>query len=225
MINDVDVPGLVKSQENINIKNCLVYDVPRVRNFIVAHREPSSLERKKKDLFKIDIDTCRDLIGASSSISDYQKLSQTMGNYNLPKPKKIPQTIRSERAEMRSFIKSVVFKNEKRVNKGELGDCYGSIFKKDTFPEFLKLYESKHREIVQNAIALCIVGDEGRGFLKFNLVYSTTKYQMNAKYTILLLISEMKESTSSINAVLKELPLEAIKTRADQLGIPLIFSG
>lgn len=192
LINDVDVPGLVKSDEKINVKNCIVFDVPKIRNFIIAHNEPASLERKKRDLFSVDIAACRDLIGPSSSISDFKRLSQTFSHYKIPKPKMIPQTVRAERAEMKNYIQSMVFNNEKRVNKGGLGNCYGSGFKKETFSEFLKMYEEKHHEIVCNSIALCLVADEGRGFLKFNLVYSTTKYQLNAKYSIMLLIAEMK---------------------------------
>ena len=148
----------------------------------------------------------------------------------------IPQSIRSQRAEVRSFVQSVVFKKQKRVNLGKidknqktkenhLGNCYGSSFKKELFPEFLKLYEAKHKEIVRSAVALVVVGDEGRGSLKFNLIYSTSKYQINAKYTIMLMIAEMKESSSSLCSVLHELPLKAIKDRADQLQIPLYFSG
>ena len=149
----------------------------------------------------------------------------------------IPQSIRLERAQMRSFVQSVIFKKQKRVNIGKidknqkktkenyLGNCYGSCFKKELFPEFLKLYEAKHKEIVQSAVAMVIVGDEGRGSLKFNLIYSTSKYQINAKYTIMLMIAEMKESSSSMCSVLHQLPLKAIKDRADQLQIPLYFSG
>ena len=203
----------------------MVYDVKRVRNFIIAHKEPASQERKKRDLFTVDMNACRDLIGASSSISAFQKLSKTLANYNFPKPKYIPQTIKSDRSFLRSYIQSVVFPNEKRVNKGEPGNCYGSGFKTETFPEFLTLYESKHQEIVKNTVALVLVADEGRGSLKFNLVYSTTKYQVNSKYSILLLIAEMKESTTSIQAVLEHLPLKEIKKRADDLKVPLIFSG
>ena len=215
----------MKSEENINIKNCIVYDVQRVRNFVIAHKEPASQERKKRDLFTVNMDVCRDLIGPSSSISSFQKLSKTLANYNLPKPKFIPQIIKSDRVFVRSYIQSVVFPNEKRVNKGELGNCYGAGFKTETFPEFLKLYESLHQEIVKNTIALCLVADEGRGFLKFNLVFSTTKYQVNSKYSILLLIAEMKESITSIQAVLERLPLREIRKRADDLKVPLIFSG
>ena len=148
-----------------------------------------------------------------------------MSTHNLPKPKNIPQTIRSERHQMRSYLETVVFKNVKRVNKGSLGNCFGSGFNLDNFPEFLRIYEEKHREIVQNTIALCIIGDEGRGYMKFNLVYSTSKYQMNAKYSIMLLIAELKESTAAINAILEKLPLKAIRDRANQLKIPLLFSG
>lgn len=41
----------------------------------------------------------------------------------------------------------------------------------------------------------------------------------------MLLIAEMKESSSAICSVLHQLPLKAIKDRADQLQIPLYFSG
>ena len=85
LINEVEVPGLIKSDTNINIKNCLIYDVPNVRNFIIAHRESSHVDRKKKDIFNVDIETCRDMIGASSSITKFQRLSQTFSQHNLPK--------------------------------------------------------------------------------------------------------------------------------------------
>ena len=137
----------------------------------------------------------------------------------------LKRTIQLDRARMRSYIEPVVFQNQKRTNQGELGNCYGSVMKKETFPEFLTLYESKHKEIVKNCVALCVVGDEGRGSLKFNLVYSSPKYQLNSKYSIMLLIAEMKESSSAISAVLHQLPLKAIKDRADALKIPLYFSG
>ena len=225
LINDIDVPGLVKAEKNINVKNCVIFDVPNVRNFIIAHKEAASLERKKKDLFKIDIEACRDLIGASSSVSNFQRLSQSMTQFNLPKPKMLKKTIQLDRARMRSYIEPVIFQNQKRTNQSELGNCYGSVMKKETFPEFLTLYESKHKEIVKTCVALCVVGDEGRSSLKFNLVYSSSKYQLNSKYSIMLLIAEMKESSSAISDVLNQLPLKAIKDRADALKIPLYFSG
>ena len=90
---------------------------------------------------------------------------------------------------MRSYVQSVIFEKQKRTNQGKdkkktkedhLGNCYGSSFKMELFPEFLKLYEAKHKEIVQSAVALVIVGDEGRGSLKFNLIYSTSKSGIHA---------------------------------------------
>ena len=85
LIDEVEVPGLIKSETNINVKNCLIYDVPKVRNFIIAHREQSHVDRKKKDVFNVDIEACRDMIGASSSITDFQRLSQTLSQHNIPK--------------------------------------------------------------------------------------------------------------------------------------------
>ena len=193
LINDVVVPGFEKdSSESINIKNCTIFNLPKMRNFIVAHNEPSSTQRKKKDLFQIDTQTCRDLIGSSSSVNKFKRLSQTMHKNHLPTPKYLHETIRFERQFLKEFTDTMLFKNQKRTNQSGLGNCYGSIFKKEKFSQFLDSFEEMHPELVSKTVALCVLGDEGRGYLKYTLVYSSSQLKVNARYSIMLFIGEFE---------------------------------
>ena len=192
LINNVEVPGFTKETTDVvNIKNCMVYNLPKLRNFIIAHKEPSAVARKKKDIFTVDSQTCRDLIGCSSSISKFKRLSQTMNQHQLPTPKYLHQTIREERKVLREFTKTIEFEKQKRTNNSDPGICYGSVLKKEDFPLFLHMFESMHPDLVSNTVALCVTGDEGRGFLKYTLTYSSSNVKVNAQYSIMLLIGEV----------------------------------
>ena len=192
LINNVKVPGFTKeTTDTVNIKNCMVYNLPKLRNFIIAHKEPSAVSRKKKDVFSIDSQTCRDLIGCSSSISKFKRLSQTMNQHKLPVPTYLHQTIRQERQLLREFTKTIEFKNQKRTNFSGPGTCYGSVLKKEDFPTFLQMFEQMHPDLVANTVALCVLGDEGRGYMKFSLTYSSSNVKVNAQYSIMLLIGEV----------------------------------
>lgn len=192
LINNVEVPGFTKeTTDTVNIKNCMVYNLPKLRNFIIAHKEPSAVARKKKDVFTVDSQTCRDLIGCSSSISKFKRLSQTMNQHKLPVPKYLHQNIRQERQVLKEFTKTIEFKNQRRTNLSDPGICFGSILKKEEFPTFLQMFEQMHPDLVANTVALCVLGDEGRGYLKFSLTYSSSNTKVNAKYSIMLLIGEV----------------------------------
>ena len=80
---------------------------------------------------------------------------------------------------LREFTKTIEFEKQKRTNNSDPGICYGSVLKKEDFPTFLQMFESMHPDLVSNTVALCVTGDEGRGFLKFALTYSSSNVKVN----------------------------------------------
>ena len=149
------IPGFIaESDELLNVKKCRIFRLSKLCNFIVAHCESHHTPRKNKDIFEISTETCQQLIGSTSSVNKFGKLSQTLGQHNLPRPAYLADKIRDARKCIHAYTTSEKFDNMKRTNNSKKGLCYGSKLTKSGFSEYLDRYEEKHPEILRNTVAL-----------------------------------------------------------------------
>ena len=226
LINNISLPGFVEESEKlVNVKKCRIFRLPKMCNFVIAHKEDSHTERKNKDIFNLSVETCQQLIGPSSSVKKFSRLSQTLHQSNLPRPAYLADQIRENRMSIKDMTETEVFQNMKRTNQSQKGLCYGSKLSKIKFDQFLNDFEEKHPIIINNTNALVVVADEGRGYLKVTLVFSMANHQIGAKNSIMLFIGELKESVESLAQIVQIIHLEAIKQKATDLGVPFIISG
>ena len=226
LINNVSLPGFIEESEKlVNVKKCRVFRLPKMCNYVIAHKEDSHTERKNKDVFEVSVETCQQMVGTSSSIRKFGRLSQTLKEFNIPRPTYLAEKIREKRNAILCLTETEVFEDMKRTNNSDKGLCYGSKLSKTSFEEFLHEFEEKNQNIINQTNALVVVADEGRGYLKATLVYSMQNFKLNAQNSIMLFIGELKESVESLAQIGSIIHLDIIQKRAADLGVPFLISG
>ena len=222
--------GISKLRTNVAVSNIDVYTLDGYVNYHCVHNNPSHISRRRKSIeVALSFTDLKLLAGAGSSVNNIKKMVKNLHSCDIPIPKNVVDTVRSERKEMRDFIEIVTISNVARRNKNSRGLSHLVRFKNSSLMEYLNRYiydkDGVIRKFVQDSHSISLSSDHGKGSLKLAMHFNCENTTISSYESIILGLAKCQEDEVSMNLMMESCWPILIQSFASSIDKPLFLTG